>query len=158
MAVLQLNSVNTHTDRPHETLIFLVQDFARLLRRSIEHELSRAGMSITPSGARVLFYVTNCPGLRQNQLAERMSLDPMTLVGHLDMLEEQGLIERVADPKDRRCNIIVLTDKAVLLTQRVRRLGEVVERNAMGDLGEDEISLFRDKLETMRNNLIDRLG
>ncbi|WP_082735686.1 MarR family winged helix-turn-helix transcriptional regulator [Polycladidibacter stylochi] len=144
----------TPAAQQQESYVFLVQDLARLLRKFIEKELAKAGLGITPSGARVLFYSLAFPGLRQNQLAERMSLDPMTLVGHLDILEEQKLVERKPDPEDRRCNIVALTPQAMELLKEVKQVGLKAQAQAYGDLSDSELEQAYILLKKMRDNLL----
>ena len=56
--------------------------------------------------------VRQLPDQRQSVLAGILGIEPMTLVGHLDRLEQAGLICREADPQDRRAKIIVLGEAA----------------------------------------------
>jgi MarR family transcriptional regulator for hemolysin len=48
-------------------------------------------------------------GASQRELAERMGIEPPTLVRHLDKLADEGLVERRADPDDRRVVRVVVT-------------------------------------------------
>ncbi len=48
-------------------------------------------------------------GASQRELAQRMRIEPPTLVRHLDKLEREGLVERCADPDDRRVARVVVT-------------------------------------------------
>lgn len=51
-------------------------------------------------------------GLTQKELADKIFVDGSTLVPVLDKMEQNGLIERKPDPKDRRINRIFLTPKS----------------------------------------------
>lgn len=48
-------------------------------------------------------------GASQRELAERMGIEPPTLVRHLDKLADEGLVERQPDPADRRVLRVVVT-------------------------------------------------
>jgi MarR family transcriptional regulator for hemolysin len=48
-------------------------------------------------------------GTSQRELADRMGIEPPTLVRHLDKLAHDGLVERQADPDDRRVVRVVVT-------------------------------------------------
>ena len=48
-------------------------------------------------------------GLRMNELSKRMMVTGGNVTGITDMLEREGLVERVADPADRRAWLVRLT-------------------------------------------------
>ena len=72
----------------------------------------------------VLFRLDRSEGLKQSELAEILDLQPITLTRLLDRLAENGLIERRADPNDRRANRLFLTPAARPLLERLAELGE----------------------------------
>ncbi|MDQ3250238.1 MAG: MarR family transcriptional regulator [Chloroflexota bacterium] len=60
--------------------------------------------------------------MRQARLTDRTRIDKATMVGLLNELEEQGLIERRASPNDKRAFDIYLTRKG---DEQVRQVEEV---------------------------------
>ena len=50
------------------------------------------------------------PGLLQKELAEILEVEPITVARLIDRLEARGMVERRADPSDRRCWRLHLTD------------------------------------------------
>ena len=50
-------------------------------------------------------------GLKQSELAEMLDLQPITLTRLVDRLCANGLIERRADPNDRRAKRLYLTPR-----------------------------------------------
>lgn len=62
-------------------------------------------------------------GASQRELAGLMRIEPPTLVRHLDKLTEEGLVERRADPADRRVLRVVVTTKG---RRRLAQLQTVV--------------------------------
>lgn len=51
----------------------------------------------------------------QRDLEQTFSLKNPTVTGLLNLLESKGMIQRVPNPKDRRSNLIKLTDKSLSL-------------------------------------------
>ena len=47
-------------------------------------------------------------GLRMSELSKRMMVTGGNITGITDMLEQEGLVERVADPADRRARLVRL--------------------------------------------------
>ena len=116
---------------PHSGVTLMIVDIARLLRRRFEAALDEVNTGLTVAEARTLAIVWRNPGLRQAALAERMNVEPMTLVGYLDALEAEDLIQRSVDPKDRRANLITLTSQADPVLEKIEIASNIVRARAM---------------------------
>ena len=113
---------------------FSVNDVARLLRTYADQKAGQFGM--TRAQWAVLARLESHQGLKQSELAEMLDLQPITLTRLVDRLCDNGLIERRADPDDRRAKRLFLTPAARAgagAAQRARRglLGEALERAAI---------------------------
>ncbi|MFG1345307.1 MarR family transcriptional regulator [Xanthobacter autotrophicus DSM 431] len=135
------------------TLGFALVDAARLFRARMDRAFVDAGLGLTAGEARTLAYVNIHPGLRQTALAVKMSVEPMTLVGFLDRLEAAGLIEREADPTDRRAKIVTLTPAAAPYLERIQSAGAQVRAAATDGFSEAERDALREFLIRARANL-----
>ena len=126
-------------------------DVARMLRTFADQRARQFGISRAQWV--VLMRLDRSEGLKQSELAEILDLQPISLTRLLDRLAENGLIERRADPNDRRANRLYLTPAARPLLEQLAALGEdlmqIVLKNV--DAGAQE-RLLRD-LGTMKNNL-----
>ena len=93
-----------------ETIGFLLNDSARLFRRAFNARTRDTG--ITALQWRLLIYLRRHEGIRQGPLAELIEVEPITLSRMIDRLEEAGLVERRADPSDRRAWLLYLAPGA----------------------------------------------
>lgn len=132
---------------------FLLVDAARLYRARIERAFEQAGLGLTSGEARTLFHVSIHPGLRQGVLAERMSVEPMTMVGFLDRLEARGLITRASDPQDRRAKIVCLTPAAAPLLKQVTAVADAAREDVLSGIDDADRALFRAVLMRLLANL-----
>ena len=107
----------------------LVIRVARTLRRRYAEAL--APWDLSPHQARALRVVGARDGVRLSELAEALRIAPRSATEVADGLAERGLVERAADPGDRR---------AVLL--RVTPAGERVQREVEQARGADAQELF----------------
>src|ERR1700726_4711792 len=106
--------------RSNRELAFTINDVARLLRTYADQAAARFGM--TRAKWAVLARLDRYEGLKQTELAEMLDLQPISLTRLLDGLADNGLIERRADPDDRRAKRLFLTPAARPLLERLTEL------------------------------------
>src|SRR6267142_5046072 len=123
------------TSRPmnnrRESLGFVLSDVARLIRRNFKQRLKDS--CLTHGQARVLVHASRNEGIRQVELAEMLEVQPITLARLLDQLAKVGLIERRADPQDRRAYHIYLTRAATPHLAAIERVAKDVHEYGLPD-------------------------
>ncbi|BAN48374.1 MarR family winged helix-turn-helix transcriptional regulator [Metapseudomonas resinovorans] len=137
-----------------ESLGFLLADVSRLMRRGFEQNIS--GSTLTLGQARALAHVARNEGCRQVELAEQLEVKPITLARLLDQLEQAGLVERRADPDDRRAYRLYLRHEAEQALGDIRTAGTALLSQAMQGIDETEAAALASALRKMRVNLSSR--
>lgn len=132
-------------------IAFSITDVARLLKTYADQRARQYGM--TRAQWAVLFRLDRSEGLKQSELAEILDLQPITLTRLLDRLAENGLIERRADPNDRRANRLFLTPAARPLLERLSILGEDMMGIVLAGLDAKAVERLLADLGTLRENL-----
>src|SRR6185437_4378776 len=89
---------------------FTIMDVARLLKTYADQRARQFGISRAQWA--VLVRIGRHEGLKQTELADMLDLQPISLTRLLDRLADNGLIERRADPNDRRANRLYLKPAA----------------------------------------------
>ena len=139
-------------DRPiHREIAFTIMDVARMLRTYADQRARQFGISRAQWG--VLVRLDRSEGLKQSELAEILDLRPISLTRLLDRLAENGLIERRADPNDRRANRLYLTPAARPLLEQLSKLGRHMMQHVLAGLDDEaDARLLRD-LGLLKDNL-----
>jgi MarR family transcriptional regulator for hemolysin len=101
----------------------------------------------------VLVRVERSQGLKQNELAEMLDLQPITLTRLIDRLCDSGMIERRADPHDRRAKRLFLTPAARPLLDRLFALSEGFMPKILAGVDEPAVERLVGDLGTMKENL-----
>lgn len=105
----------------------LEDDLGFLLTRASAMLVKATNEALAPLGLKVRAYSVlsiacdDRSGVTQRQVAEDVGLDPSQIVALVDDLESRGLVERTADPGDRRNKLIVATDAGRKLCEQGRR-------------------------------------
>ena len=115
-------------DRSHSAT-YLAGQLARGFARSLQRRAMLLGFS--PGQFPVLLELWQEDGLMQKQLLDRLEVEQATLANTLARMERDGLIGRKPHPRDRRAQIILLTE-----------LGRDLERQAIDAAAEADAALF----------------
>ena len=135
---------------------FTIMDVARLMRTYADQKARHFGMTRAQWG--VLVRLDRSEGLKQSELAEILDLQPITLTRLLDRLSANGLIERRADPNDRRANRLYLTPAARPLLDRLATLGSDMMETVLEGLPPKSIERILSELGAVKENLRRAIG
>ncbi len=124
---------------------------AREYERAVNAELAPHG--ITFRQCQVLGWLALEGELCQRDLAERLQVEPPSLVSQLDRMESDGWIERVACSRDRRKNLIRPKSGVLPVWSKIVACAKRVRERATRDLDPDQLELLKKLLETVRRNL-----
>jgi len=136
---------------PRREFAFLLNDVARLLRTLADQRARQFGM--TRAQWAVLVRLEHAEGLKQSELAELLDLQPITLTRLVDRLCANGLIERRADPNDRRAKRLYLTAQARPLMDRLAELGGHMMETVLEGFDLKTIERMIGELSRARTNL-----
>jgi len=107
-----------------------------------------ADFELSPSQAQLLWLVEPDRPVAMNELANGLYCDASNVTGLVDRLESRQLIERRADPNDRRLKLIAVTPAGAEFRERViARMGEPPA--AFAGLSPREQATLRDLLRKL---------
>jgi MarR family transcriptional regulator for hemolysin len=135
---------------PNESISYWVINTARRLENLLNEELRP--LHITFRQVEVLATLSLEGEQSQVDLAKRLGVEPPTMAGIVARMEENGWIERVACPGDRRKKIIRLTDQVLPIWSQILDRAKQVRSEVSRGLSRDEFNTLRDLLERARLN------
>jgi MarR family transcriptional regulator for hemolysin len=124
---------------------------AHACERALSEELAPEG--ITYRQAQVLGWLVLEGELTQNDLAERMRIEPPTLVGILDRMEREGWIARHSCSVDRRRKWIRPGHAAEPIWERITAKFRRVRMMAVKGFTEHDVQLLKSLLMRVQENL-----
>lgn len=132
-------------------LLLLLNDVARLLRTRFDQRARSRGM--TRAQWVILARVNANPGLSQNELAALLEVEPISVGRLIDRLQARGLIERRADPSDRRIHRLHLLPAAGPDLEEISKAREVLGAELLDGVDAETRTRMVDALLRMKNNL-----
>lgn len=99
-------------------LLSTLHDVARLARVIIDkrariHDMTRAQWVM-------ILWLERKPGITQKELSDLLEVEPITVARLVDRLEQRGMVERRADPADRRIWRLHLLPEALPLLSEIK--------------------------------------
>ena len=120
---------------------------ARELRRETE------SLGITSRQATLLSLIKEHPGLSLRELAALERISAPSLSGHVDRLEQAGLIERVRSGGDRRRVGLGLTTVGDRLLRKVRAQRTTWLAERLAELSPDQVEAVENAIEPLNELL-----
>jgi DNA-binding MarR family transcriptional regulator len=130
---------------------FLLSEVSR--RYVLRFEQRAREVSLTLPECRALVRLEGIEGASQVRLAAMADMEPMTMVRVLDRLQDRGLVERRANPADRRARCLHLTPKGRRALDRIWRLAELTREEVFAGVSPKERESFFDVLERIHRNV-----
>jgi len=145
---------DTEFEKLGDSLGFIVNGLARLMRNELENRLKEAGL--TPTTWTVLMALLEEDRLSQTDLARRTFFDGATMTRALDPLEAKGYISRIRDEGDRRVQIVVLNEAGRDAALTSAKSGMEINDEAMAAFSVKEKDEFKMMLVNAMRHLADR--
>jgi DNA-binding MarR family transcriptional regulator len=127
-----------------------------LLRLSRELRRETEALGVTGSQVTLLWLVRDHPGLTLRELAALERISAPSLSGHVDRLEQAGLLDRVRSQDDRRRVGLQLTPLGSRLLRRVRARRTTWLADRLASLDPDEIDAIERAIAPLGALLEDR--
>lgn len=131
-----------------DRLLFLLSKAEHALKNYLKREFISSSIWLSPAQAGILFSLKVSNGLSMNQLSGIISIDNAAITRHIDILEKEGLVKRDSDTKDRRKNIICITEKGINEADKAKTIARRVNNMIKEGFTGQEIEVFKKVLNS----------
>jgi MarR family transcriptional regulator, transcriptional regulator for hemolysin len=130
---------------------YLLNDVTLLLRKHFDRRAVKFGL--TRAQWRALKWLHRRPGMRQNELAEQLDMEPIAVGRVIDRLQAAGFVERRPDPKDRRAWRLHDTEQARGVVDDMEDIARGLRSDATRGISADDLEHMLGTLERIKENL-----
>ena len=134
-----------------DSLGFLLSDVSRQMRRKFNERARDIG--VTRPQWRTLTILSRNEGANQGCIADLLEVEPITLARMVDRLQDAGLVERRADPSDRRAWLLYLTPKAWSIVADLRHISDTMFAEVVTGIDPAALDQVREVMEMIRANI-----
>lgn len=131
---------------------FVVNNTAKAFQKALDYEL-RKNVGVTLSQWRVIVTLVVDPGITQKEIADKVGIESATLVPVIDKMEQDGLLIRKPDSKDRRVNRVYLTPKSNSLWESMLECALRIRKSSAKDIAENDLKTTMETLRKISQNL-----
>ena len=107
---------------------------------------------VKPAYLGVLWCLLREEGVKMNELGRCAGLEPSTMTGLLDRMERDNLVERRADPTDRRAQLIWLTPQGKSAKNVILQVVNDTLDTALRGIPEKDMEQTKSILRTILSN------
>jgi DNA-binding MarR family transcriptional regulator len=132
-------------------LLIVLHDVARLTRTRFDQHARAFGM--TRAQWIILARLDRQPGISQNELATICEVEPITVGRLVDRLEARGMVERRADPNDRRVRRLHLLPASEPILEEIMRYKNSIYADITDGIDEKTLATMVDGLLKMKTKL-----
>ena len=122
--------------------------------RRLQKNFRNAGLEITIEQWSVLYHLWKEDCLSQQELCNRTFRDKPSITRLIDNLEKQSLVRRLASKKDRRINLVCLTDAAKELQDVTLNIANQTMDEALAGVKKEDIEIVKQVLQRVYDNLV----
>lgn len=130
---------------------YLLNDVTLLFRKHFDRRAVKFGLTRAQWRATKMLY--HRPGLRQNELAEALEMEPIAVGRVIDRLQAAGFVERRPDPNDRRAWRLHVTAQAHEVVDDMERIARELRREATAGIEYDELKHALEVIGQLKENL-----
>ncbi|WP_084016980.1 MarR family winged helix-turn-helix transcriptional regulator [Moheibacter sediminis] len=136
-----------------ESIIFYTMDKSiRTYRNYAQKRLKEQGFKITIDQWLILKAIMENPGIKQQELAEKVFKDSASVTRIIELLVKAKYLDRKPNPQDRRKFDLKITKSGMKILQDVQALVLENTKTALNGINENELQTLHSLLKKITEN------
>lgn len=136
----------------NDKIAILIKKTALVVEKISNRMLVPYDLTHTQFKILMMLYHNRDKEIRQADIEADFSMTNPTVTGIIQNLEKKNLVRRVANPKDKRSKVLVLTERAYQMEPEMKELAKQRESQITKNLTEEECDLLADLLKKILEN------
>lgn len=132
---------------------FITGKASTAIARRLQKKFNMAGLNLTIEQWSVLYQLWKHDGSSQQELCKRTFRDKPSITRLVDNLEKLQLVKRVPSETDRRINLVYLTKQGMKLEEQTMNIAEETLNEALTGISPEHVSLCKEILQQVYDNL-----
>jgi DNA-binding MarR family transcriptional regulator len=125
---------------------------AATMRYAYDASFTPLGLNLTQ--ASMLAYIVEFGPSTQTRIANHLGHGRAATGSAIDQLEQRGLVERLADPADRRVKLVQVTSSGLEMSEKVRELDLYLSKELRSGISRSERRALASVLNRLQLNLL----
>ncbi len=148
---------SSNTEQPNvevldQVIFYKLERAIKAYRQYAQRELRQAGFSITIDQWLTIKNISEFPGIKQNDLAERVFKDNASITRIIDILVKAEYLERTVHKDDRRRTSLSVTRKGHKVIEAVEGTVKRNRAKALNGVSQKELELLAEIAQTITGN------
>ncbi len=148
---------SSNTEQPNvealdQVIFYKLERAIKAYRQFAQRELRQAGFSITIDQWLTIKNISEHPGIKQNELAERVFKDNASITRIIDILVKAEYLERNVHRDDRRRTTLSVTRKGHKVIEAVKGTVKRNRAEALKGVSQKELELLAEIARTITGN------
>ncbi len=122
---------------------------SRSWRQAVDRRLKHLGVS-QASWMTIAIAAKARRPLSQSELADKLAVEPATMVAMIDRLVKAGLVKRESSSADRRIKRVVLTPAGLKIYERVKSEATALRRELLANTDPRKLLIATELLESLQ--------
>ncbi|RAI97548.1 DNA-binding MarR family transcriptional regulator [Chitinophaga skermanii] len=134
-------------------LIDIIQGIRTAMRKHLRHKIKQHHFDITFEMLEVMIELWKRDKINQQELADILRRNKATLTSLIDNLSARHLVERLPDPRDRRINLVALTQPGIDYRAQIMPLMHDFYETFMADFSMTQLEIMTTDLGKLYMNI-----
>ena len=125
----------------------------KMHKNRIKSEMALRGLGQFSSPHLLLFLSCKTAPIAQREISSRLGISPAAVTVSVQRMEKAGLLRKVMDENDQRCNKVQITEQGRVFAKKCQELMKQIDEGMYRGFSSEEFNELGDYLMRIVNNL-----